>query len=91
MGTEYWILKCPKFISHTEKQRLKIQRRFKNKNKNTKFRNIYEVHFKNKASLFFLQGYSEMKMKIKEQQRSNRGLSKKIRRKKEKNKIFFPN
>ena len=23
MGTEYWILKCPKFISHTEKQRLK--------------------------------------------------------------------
>ena len=24
MGTEYWILKCPKFISHTEKQRLKI-------------------------------------------------------------------
>ena len=23
MGIEYWILKCPKFISHTEKQRLK--------------------------------------------------------------------
>ena len=23
MGTEYWILKCPKFISLTEKQRLK--------------------------------------------------------------------
>ena len=23
MGTEYLILKCPKFISHTEKQRLK--------------------------------------------------------------------
>ena len=40
----------------------------KNKNKNTKnFRNIYEVQFKNRASLlFFLQGYSEMKMKIKE-------------------------
>ena len=23
MGIEYWILKCPKFISHTAKQRLK--------------------------------------------------------------------
>ena len=23
MGTEYWIIKCPKFISPTEKQRLK--------------------------------------------------------------------
>ena len=23
MGIEYWILKCPKFISHTEKQRFK--------------------------------------------------------------------
>ena len=23
MGTEYWIFKCPKFISHTEKQILK--------------------------------------------------------------------
>ena len=32
-------------------------------------------------SLFFLQGYSEMKMKIKEQQRSNRGLQKEIREK----------
>ena len=40
---------------------------FKNKNKNPKFRNIYEIQFKNRASLFFyLQGYSEMKMKIKE-------------------------
>ena len=40
---------------------------FKNKNKNTNFRNIYEVQFKNRASLsFFFQGYSEMKMKIKE-------------------------
>ena len=82
MGTEYWILKCPKFISHTEKQRLKIQSRgqaFKNtilktKTKTKNFRNIYEVRFKSSASLFFLQGYSEMKMKIKEQSRSNRGL-----------------
>ena len=32
-----------------------------------KFRNIYEVWFKNTASLsLFLQGYSEMKMEIKE-------------------------
>ena len=74
MGTEYWILKCPKFISQTEKQRLKIQARgqtLKNtilKTKRKNFRNIYEVWFKNRASLFFffLQGYSEMKMKIKE-------------------------
>ena len=27
MGTEYWILKCPKLLSNTEKQRLKIQSR----------------------------------------------------------------
>ena len=73
MGTEYWILKCPKFISHTEKQRVRIQSRgqtLKNtilKTKTQNFRNIYEVQFKNRASLsFFLQGYSEMKMKIKE-------------------------
>ena len=84
MGTEYWILKCPQFISYTEKQRLIIQSRgqtlkntiLKTKTKTEKkFRNIYEVQFKNRASLiFFLQGYSVMKMKIKEQQRSNRGL-----------------
>ena len=81
MGTEYWILKYPKLISNTEKQRLKIQSRgqtLKNtilKTKPKNFRNIYEVQFKNRASpFFFLQGYSEMKMKIKEQQRSNRGL-----------------
>ena len=37
----------------------------KNKDKNTKnLRNIYEVCFENKV--FFLKGYSEMKMKIKE-------------------------
>ena len=72
MGTEYWILKCPKLISNTEKQRLKIQSRgqtlkkYNIKNKNTKnLRNIYEVQFKTRAS-FFLQGYNEMKMKIKE-------------------------
>ena len=23
MGIEYWILKCPKFISHTEKTKIK--------------------------------------------------------------------
>ena len=73
MGAEYWIPKCPKFISHTEKQILKIQIRgqtlkntiLKAKTKTQKiFRNIYEVQFKNMA--FFLQGYSEMKMKVKE-------------------------
>ena len=42
------------------------------KNKNPKFRNIYEVQFKNRVSLslFFLQGYSEMKIKL----RNNRGV-----------------
>ena len=72
MGTEYWILKCPKLISNTEKQRLKIWSRgqtlkntiLKTKTKKS-FISIYEVRFKNRAS-FFLQGYSEMKMKIKE-------------------------
>ena len=70
MGTEYWILKCPKLISNTEKQRLKIQSRgqtLKNtilKTKTKNLRNIYEVLFKNRV--FFLEGYSEMKMKIKE-------------------------
>ena len=96
MGTEYRILKCPQFISYTEKQRLKIQNRgqnLKNTILNTRtktqkiFRSIYEVRFKNRASLFFfLEGYNVMKMKIKEQQRSNRGLYKEIREK-EKQKI----
>ena len=64
MGTEYWILKCPQFISYTEKQTLIIQSRaqtlkntiLKTKTKTEKkFRNIYEVQFKNRASfiLFF--------------------------------------
>ena len=74
MGTEYWILKCPKFISHTEKQRLKIQSRgqtLKNtmlKTK-TKTQNILEIYMKfglKVGLLFFFQGYSEMKMKLKE-------------------------
>ena len=61
-------------MSDTEKQRLKIQsivQTLKNtilKRKTKNFRNIYEVWFKNKASLFFLPVYSEMKMKIREQQ-----------------------
>ena len=82
MGTEYWILKCPKFISHTEKQRLKMQSRgqtLKNTILKTKTQKILEIYMKlglkiGLLSFFFLQGYSEMKMKIKEQQRSNRGL-----------------
>ena len=74
MGTGYWILKCQKLISNTERQRLKIQIRgqsLKNTILETKtqknFRNIYEIQIKNMASPFFsLQGYSEMKLKIKE-------------------------
>ena len=62
MGIEYWILKCPKFISHTEKQRLKkfsvevrlFEIKYLKTNKNPKFRNIYEVQFTNRASLLFL-------------------------------------
>ena len=49
MGTEYWILKCPKFISHTEKQRLKIQRRgqtLKNTMLKTKTQKILEIYMK---------------------------------------------
>ena len=55
MGTEYWILKCAKLISNTEKQRLKIQSRgqtLKNtilKTKTKNLRTIYEVHFKNRV------------------------------------------
>ena len=73
MGTEYWILKCPKFISHTEKQRLKIQSRgqtLKNtilKTK-TKTQKILEIYMKFGLKIwplffFFLQGYSEVKIK----------------------------
>ena len=75
MGTEYWILECPKFISHTEKQRLKIQSRgqtLKNTMLKTKTKpqKILEIYMKfglkiGLLSFFFLQGYSEMKMKIK--------------------------
>ena len=76
MGTEYSIHKCPKLISNTEKQRLKIQSGgqtlkntiLKTKTKTQKFLEIY-MKFGLKIGLllfFFLQGYSEMKMKIKE-------------------------
>ena len=62
MGSEYWILKSPKFISHTENQRLKksiIEVRLfeiqylKRKTHTQKFRNLYEVQFKNRDSLCF--------------------------------------
>ena len=79
MGTEYWILKCPKFILVTEKQRLKkfsvgvrlfeikYLKTTKKKNPNLK---IY-MKFSLKIGLlslffFFWQGYIAMKMKIKE-------------------------
>ena len=74
MGTEYWILKCQKLISNTEKQRLKIQSRgqtlknmiLKTKTKTQKFLEIYMKFGSKIGPLFFWQGYSEMKMKIKE-------------------------
>ena len=73
MGTEDWILKCPKLISNTEKQRLKIQSRgytLKNtiltNNKNKKFNKyIYDVCFKNRV-IFFARLQWVIKMKIKE-------------------------
>ena len=74
MGIEYWILKCPKFISHTEKQRLKFIvevrvfeiKYLKTKTKHTKNLEIYMKFSLKIGLLFFLQGYIEMKMKIKE-------------------------
>ena len=80
MGIEYWILKCPTFISHTDKQRLKkfsVEVRLfeikylKTKPKTPKLEIYMEFSLKiGLLSLFFffflLQGYSEMKMKIKE-------------------------
>ena len=77
MGTEYWILKCPKFISNTGKQRLEIQSRgqtFKNtilKTKTKKHKKTLEIYMKSGLKIgpllfLFLQGYSEMKMKVKE-------------------------
>ena len=75
MGTEYWILKYPKWISNTEKQRLKIQSRCQTlKNTilkiKTKTQKILEIYMKFSLKiwllLFFFKGYSEMKMKIKE-------------------------
>ena len=79
MGTEYWILKCPKFISLTEKQRLKNfsigVRLFEIKYLKTKTKTqnlkIY-MKFSLKIGLlslfffFFWQGYIAMKMKIRE-------------------------
>ena len=100
MGTEDWIFKCIKLISNTRKQRLKIQSRGQTvKNtilKKTKtHKKILEIYMKFGLKIgllfFVLQGYSEMKMKIKGQQRSNRGLYKKIREKEKKENNFFPN
>ena len=73
MGIEYWILKCPTFISHTDKQRLKKfsveVRLFEIKYLKTKTKSL-EIYMKFSLKIgllfFFLQGYSEMKMKIKE-------------------------
>ena len=79
MGIEHWILKCPKFISHTDKKIKKFSvevRLFEIKYLKTKTKpqnlEIY-MEFSLKIGLlllffffFFLQGYSEMKMKIKE-------------------------
>ena len=75
MGIEYWILKCPTFISCTDKQIKKFSvevRLFEIKylKTKTKTQNL-EMYMKfslktGLLSFFFLQGYSEMKMKIKE-------------------------
>ena len=76
MGTEYWILKCPKFISLTEKQRLKkfsiVVRLFEIKylKTKTKTQNL-EIYMKFSLKIgllslffffFFWQGYIAMKI-----------------------------
>ena len=76
MGIEYWILKCPKFISHTDKKKIKkfsVEVRLfeikylKTKTKTPNLEIYMKFHLKiGLFSFFFLQGYSEMKMKIKE-------------------------
>ena len=77
MGTEYWILKCPKFTLLTEKQRLKKfsvgVRLFEIKylKTKTKTQNL-EIYMKFSLTIgllslfFFWHGYIAMKMKIKE-------------------------
>ena len=78
MGTEYWILKCPKFTLLTEKQGLKKfsvrVRLFEIKylKTKTKTQNL-EIYMKFSLKIgllslffFFWQGYIVMKMKIKE-------------------------
>ena len=78
MGIEYWVLKCPTFISRTDKQIKKFSvevRLFEIKYLKTKTKTqdleIY-MEFSLKTGLlsfffcFFLQGYIEMKMKIKQ-------------------------
>ena len=75
MGIEYWILKCPTFISQTKIKRFSVEVRLfeiKYLKTKTKTQNL-EVYmeFSLKIGLlslffFFLQGYIEMKMKIKE-------------------------
>ena len=80
MGIEYWILKCPTFISHTDKQKIKkftievILFEIKYLKTKPKPQNLeIYMEFSLKIGLlslfffpFFLQGYIEMKMKIKE-------------------------
>ena len=49
MDTVYWILECPKLVSNTEKQRLKIQSRgqtLKNTILKTKTQKILEIYMK---------------------------------------------
>ena len=86
MGTEYWILKCPQFISYTEKQRLKIQSRGQTlentilKTKTKTHKKILEIYMKFDLKIgllsLFLQGYSVM-IKL----RSSRGVIEDFERK----------
>ena len=56
MGTEYWIIKCPKFTSHTEKQRLK--------NFSVEVR-LFEIKYlKTKTKTQNLEIYMEFSLKI---------------------------
>ena len=72
MGIEYWILKCSRFISHTEKFSVEVRLfeikylKIKTKTQNLEIYMKFSLKIGHLSLFFFLQGYSEMKIKIKE-------------------------
>ena len=63
MGIEGWILKCPKLISNTEKQRLKIQSRGQTLKKTilkTKTQKILEIYMKFSLKIGYFWGEGQV-------------------------------